>query len=497
MSETIIRDPSTIDAKASRLAVLKHEDVNKLATGAGISLIGKMMGQGLYILGQMVLARLLGPAVFGLYAIGLTILRMAGMFSVLGLHQGVIRFGSRYRSSDPSRLRGLLLEAIGLAVLSGTLTGGAFYIASPWLAEQVFHKPGLLLVIRWFSPVFVVYAGLRVAAAATTVSQRVKYAVYSQDLGQPALNLLLTVVLYLLGLRLLGAVAANIGSYAITFALALVYLKRLFPEAFSPRTRSVSVVRELLAFSLPASFAGAFTMLTTWVTRLMVGSFLPAADAGIYQAASQFSILFLLIAGALNVRGLYLSLPFFLAVCSVPRQFMTMMFGAGYENGWLALVLLVVGQLVSVGVGAVGPLLTMTGHQKHWFAISGGAFVTNCVLNWVLVPRLGLIGAALSTTCTIGAMFVIGLIQVKRSLGIWPYDRRYLKGLVAAASSVAIWVLLRTTVTGSPFLNLLLSGAAYGAVYPAVLLLQGLDAEDIEFLRSIGARLRRLSRSEK
>jgi O-antigen/teichoic acid export membrane protein len=521
MYEIMTQDPVAVDAGMSRLANSTQQDIGILAAGAGTSLIGKMVGQGFYVLGGIVLARLLGPAVFGLYAIGLTMLRVAGTVCLLGLPQGVVRYGSRYQNSDPSRLRGLLLEAIGLVVLSGALTGGIFYIAAPWLAKQVFQKPDLLPVIRWFSPAFALYAGLRVTAAATTVSQETKYAVYSRDVGQPALNLFLAVGLSLLGLGLLGVVAANGVSYAITFALALVYLKRLFPEALSRQTRPTSVVRELLAFSLFASGAGAFTVLSTWATRLMVGAFLQAGDAGIYQAASQSSIVFPMIASALNVIfsamiadlsrgrhvdrldelykistkwGLYLSLPLLLAVCSMPRRFMVIAFGAGYESGWQTLVLLVVGQLVAAGVGAVGPLMTMTGHQRNWFAISGAALVTNLILGWVLIPRLGLIGAALSTTCTVACMSLVGLVQVRRFLGIWPYDRRYLKGLVAAASSVAVWVLLRTSVVDSLLLTLLLCGAAYGVVFPAVLLLQGLDAEDTEFLHSIGRRLRRPTR---
>lgn len=504
-------------AQTHQQVVFSNTDVAKLATGAGVTLVGRMAGRAMDVLGQVTLARLLGPEAFGLYAIGWTIVRMAGLLSSLGLDKGVIRYASRYWHMDSSRLRGVLLQSLGLAVLSGLLIGSSLYLAAPWLGEQVFQKPALVSVIRWFSPVFVVYSGLRVAAAATTVSQRMKYAVSAQDLTQPAVNLFLVVLFYLMGMGLFGAVAAVFGSFAVAFILALFYVKHLFPESFSRRVKSISVVKELMAFSLPASFAGVFTMFIVWVDRLMVGYFRPAAEVGIYQAVSQSSLLFPIIVSAFSaifspmiadlhykheVRqldelfkvstkwGLYLSLPLFLVICFAPREIMRVVFGARYENGWLPLVILAIGQLVNVGTGAVGLILVMVGHQKRWFMISGAAFLANIALNWVLIPRLGLAGAALGTACAISGLFFSGLIQVKHLLGIWPYERRYFKGLLATALAAGALLLLRTVPIDSPMFTLLLTATVSSGVFVIVLIVLGLDSEGREFIHLIRARLR-------
>jgi O-antigen/teichoic acid export membrane protein len=491
-------------------------DVTRLATGAGISLAGKLVGRGLHVVGQIVLARLLGPAVFGLYAIGWTLLHMIGVIALLGLDQGVIRYGPRYWRTDAAGLKGVLFQSLGLALLSGLLMGAGLYLAAPWLATQVFGKPDLAPVLRLFALAFPLITGLRVAAAATRVSERMQFSVYSQEIGQPATNLLLILVFYLLGWHLLGAVAAGVASFGLAFLLALYYIRRLFPESFTPHLEYPGMVRELIHFSLPASFAGMFTIFTLWVDRLIVAYFRPAAEVGIYQAVSQSSILFAIILSAFNSIfapiivdlhrkgekarleelfrvstkwGLYLCLPVFLVICFAPGELLAVIFGSPYAVGWLPLVILSAGQMVSAGTGAVGLLLMMTGHQNRWLWLSGTMMLVNVVLNLVLIPRWGITGAALATACAVSGLYLLGLLQVKRTLRLWPYDRRYLKGLLAAAVTTVALFLLRTWTAAPPVLDLLLTLLVSAAVFGAVLLLSGLDAEDREFLRVARARL--------
>lgn len=496
--------------------VFSHTDVVKLARGAGVSLAGKMAGRAIHVLGQVALARLLGPERFGLYAIGWTILNMTSLISPLGLDQGVIRYASQFRHTNPSRLRGVLFQSIGLAVLSGLLVGGGLYLVAPWLAAHVFQKPRLASVIRWFSPAFLLISGLKVAAAATRVSQRMQYTVYAEDMTQPTANLFLFLLFYLLGWGLLGAVAAGVGSFGIALILAVYYVKWLFPEAFSQQVGSSLVGKELLAFSLPASFAGASTILIFWVDRLLVGYFRPAAEVGIYQAVSQSSILFAVILGAFNAIfspmiadlyhkretgrldelfkvstkwGLYLTIPLFLVMCFASREVMTVVFGNEYETGSLPLVILAVGQLINVGTGAVGILLIMTGHQNRWLLLSGLMLFVSIACNGLLVPRLGLPGAALSTTCAVSGLFISGLLKAKRYLGIWPYDRRYLKGLLAAVLAAGALFLLRRIELGPSVFSLFLTLMISSGVFGVTLLLLGLDAEDQEIIRLIRAHL--------
>jgi hypothetical protein len=99
-------------------------------------------------------------------------------------------------------------------------------------------------------------------------------------------------------------------------------------------------------------------------------------------------------------------------------------------------------------------------------------------------------GAALATACAVSALFLSGLLQVRYVLGLWPYDRRYLKGLAAAASAAATLLLLRTAEVGPPTLSLILMASTSIGVFGVTLLLLGPESEDREFVHLVQARLR-------
>jgi O-antigen/teichoic acid export membrane protein len=174
-----------------------------------------------------------------------------------------------------------------------------------------------------------------------------------------------------------------------------------------------------------------------------------------------------------------------------PREIVSVIFGDEYERGSPVLVILAIAQLINVGTGAIGRLLVMTDHQYHWFLISGAMMFVNIALNYFFIPPLGVVGAALGTACTVGGLFLSGLFIVKSSIGIWPYDERYIKGLIAAISAVAGLFLLDRVEISSSVLHLLLMLIMSCGVFGVMLILMKLDTEDRELLQSMRRRLSR------
>ena len=100
-------------------------------------------------------------------------------------------------------------------------------------------------------------------------------------------------------------------------------------------------------------------------------------------------------------------------------------FGQEYIKASNVLVLLALGQMISVSVGANGFILSMTGHEKLFLFDNFIMAITNIVLNIVLISRYGILGAALATCISVAVFNIIKVFQVKRLLNIIPYRKNY------------------------------------------------------------------------
>lgn len=497
-----------------------HQPVSDLATGAGISLAGRVLGRGLTMLGQVVIARLFGPGAYGLYGIGWTLLRMGAVASPLGMDQAIIRFASPEREGDPARRKGIILKGLMVGFGAGIVTGVAIYLLAPWLAVVVFSKPELVPILRWFAPGFATTTGLKIAADTTRVTQRMQYGVVVEEFLQPGFNLFLVLLAYALGYGIAGAAAAGTISFTVALAFALLFVIRLFPELTDNAVRIRASLREMFRFSLPASFARSFAVLMMWMDRLFIGAILAGSAVGAYQAASLASTLFSIVLAAFNAVfspmiaeyfhrerteelaelyrvstkwGLYASLPVFVLCLVSPALVLGGVFGPGYLQAAAALSVLSVGQLTVVGVGAVGVLLAMAGYPRRWMATSLAALIVEIALCLTLIPQFGLLGGAVSVAVSLAGLFISGLIQVRWLLGLWPYDRRFFKGILAALASAAMVITASQLIPGPDTIKLIGVTALDLVTFLAVLRVLGLDAEDRLFFELIVSRLPRIN----
>lgn len=498
---------------------VRRADVDTLARGVSIGFVGRASGRLLNMLSQVAVARLLGPGAYGLYSIAWNLLNLSGQLVALGLPSGVIRFAPRYRSGDKPAFRTLLLKSIGWAVLSSLMIGGAlFWMATP--LSNLFRKPELVPLLRIVAAAFPLAAVMLTVSAATRISHRIEFSVGIEDIAQPVVDLVLILLIYFIGGRLLGFMLAGVISYGCAVAYGLYALGRLFPEVLDRRLNWTAYPssRELLRFSLPTAAAGMFAVLVIRVDRLIVAYLLPASDVGVYQAASQFSIIFAMIISAVGVIFapmasdlfhrqqterlqevfrvstkwmLYLSIPPFLVTAFAPREVMVVLFGAQYAAGAAPLLILSLARLAHAASGSGNDLLVMAGKQNQWFVVSSSMLILNVALSFWWVPRWGLNGAALATLCAMSGMFLSLIWLIRRSLGVWAYDRRYLKGLAAALVTALTLLSLVQMHMASALAHLALLTLTAILVFGGGLWLMGLDTEDKAFIALLQARWRR------
>ncbi len=491
---------------------------NKIAKGAGLSFVGQIFSTGFKYLTQVILAWLLGTEVFGLYTLGLVVYQLGELFSRIGLELGTMRYVSiHYAAEDRKRLKGVLWQAIIVPFLSGVIFGSALFFLSDSIAQGFFDKPGLAPALKVLAIALPFGASLTTGAFATTGFQVAKYRVYVWELLLPFSNLIIAVALCKLGLGLWGAVTAWLAAQMISLVAIIYSIFNVFPDVFNRKIKPIFESRQLLAFSLPLSFGSFLWLVMLWTDALMLGYFRPAAEVGIYRAASQTALLMTLFTRSLvtmflpmiakfysegefeQLEKLFgtasrwsfsLTLPLFL-VMAVSGQDVLNVFGAEFVAGWLPLVILAAAQLTRASPGGFSMhMLAMSGHQ--YLKLVGDILlaITNIGLNMLLIPRWGMMGAAVATGISILGINMLRLVQVYLVLHVHGFNWSYLKTTVAGIITLLLGFFLRSWLGFIPyFFALLVTTGVMFVVYGVLLWFMGLEEADLVLLRKMGKRL--------
>ena len=490
------------------------ENTSTLGIGAFYALAGKFIGRGFSFLFPIVIGRLFGPDVLGMYAIIWALLRLTQVFSHLGLTGGVIRFGAKYIQGEQDKLGAVIFQSAAITLVSSSLIALIIYLLSPPLALNIYHNPDLVEPIRIASLAVPLMSLTIVMASAMRINNDVRYSVLVTELVQPVISIALLLGLIALLPAALSMVWAIVLSFAAAVLVSLWLCGRLYPGSFSA-SNAIShrmILKELLPYSIPIAFSNIFFQSISWSDRLFLGAFTSSYDTGIYQAAAQFVVIFNVITASFGLvlgpmfarhhnendpAGLagsyktgarwafYLCLPLLLVLAMFPGEALAVLFGVEYVVGEPALKILLLGQVLAISVGAIASLYFMTDHQKVWMRNSFIVLLMNVALHIVLTRRYGFTGAAWVVALSTISLNLINLLYIKRALDILPYDRKWIKGLGAAVISALVIYMIHTLAdVRLPWAMVLVLAGAYLS-FALGLVLLGLDVEDRQLLRSL------------
>lgn len=433
--------------------------IRKAARGGGIAFAGNLIDKGLRFPLEMLLARVLGAGDYGLYSLGYGVAIIAVEVCTLGLPSGVVRFGALYQGAgDAERVKGTLSSALAISSVSSIVAAVLLAVFSTSVA-RLFDMPRLAPVLRVFACAFPFYVIALIAGHAAGAFQAIKCQTLVTNICRPLANVLIVSAVFLLGARLLGAVWGFLLSSAISAGFGLYLLRRIFPDLVSDLKPSYEVAK-LLRFCLPVLFVGLSHVLLGYTDRVMLGYFHASQDLGVYSAAAvisqqagvitySFGYIFCpMISDLYNRREfgdlerLYKTVTRWIVSMNVAilvllilfsRQIMGI-FGSEFIAGWPVLVILASVHLFGYVAGGalVGYVLRMAGKQDIELINAVALLVLNILLNLWLIPRYGILGAAMATGASFAAISAARILEVYFLLGMHPYDASYHKPFVAA-----------------------------------------------------------------
>jgi len=454
----------------------------------------------------LVLPRLLTPGQLGLTGVLVSLATIGAQLAAFGFASAGLRYFPYFRNQGRHHA-GFLPLLLGLPVLG-------------FGAVALLMTVGRPLVLRWYTagddaallaPHYGVAIGLAgfilLGALQDAYLKALFHTSFSSFCQEILLRLLIVGAALAYGAHYLsfgGFVLAYAGAYAAVALLLAGYLAFIGELHLRPTRAALRIkpLGEMLAFggfALLSNLSG--TVLLT-IDNIMVGARLSLAAAGVYLIATNISTALTLPFRALNktafpliaeywkegdlgklaafyrrvtrlntLLGCYLALGIALNLDFIYG----LIHRPAYAAGTSAVLLLLAGRLFD-GITGVNGTIVVTSPRYRFDLVFNLTLATLVVgLNWVLIPRFGLAGAAAAYCTALVGINSARTWFVWRSYGMQPFDGRIARILaVAAGAGAAAWALPET---GNAWATLLLRGGVLTVLYGAGVLLAGAAPE--------------------
>lgn len=441
---------SLIDARLSRHGRLGASLIKAVAGTAGM----RLAQDSIAFVTSILIAQMLAPAGYGIYSFVLALVAFLAIPSELGIPRLAIReVAVANARKEWGYMRGFIIrahQAIGamtlllvlVAIVGLSLVGDqleATKLKSMWL--------GLILVP-------LISLGALRSAMMRGLGKVVVGQIPDQIVRPLSLLVLVLLTLFFLGDRVSAAeiMVLQILAMSIAFICGLLLYFRHRPVELA-RAEPGYRTSVWLMSSIPFSLTAMMQLLNGQTDVLFLGLFREDAEVGIYRVAARFSVLVIFgqqVVNAIQVSHiahlfavgdmqklqkmltrssqavLAVALSMVLAFVFFGPYIIELTFGADFGAAYVPLVILCVGQLVNATMGSVSAVLNMTGNERDAMRSVFISATVNVLLNLLLVPRWGAVGAAIATSTTLIVFNVMmwRLVKLRTGLDSSPLFRR-------------------------------------------------------------------------
>lgn len=417
-----------------------------LRRGASGAFVISVVGTGLGLVANLAMARLIGRAEYGIYALMFSWVSVLVMVAQAGQDISIIRFLPTYIQEHAwDKVRGLRV-GVGLFVLATSVC-----IALAGCA--VVHFAGARQSAVWRDTFYIGFAMLPI------LTQLQQSSAMHRAFKRPVITGLYstvmrpTVLLVLLGVAWLATARRDAPMVSVCVALSALlallasaaHLTRAWP-APGRGARPSYEARRWIAVGWQLSLLSIITVGGARLDVMLLGAIMGTDDVGPYYAAVKMASFAFFATQAVNVvlapmiaerydagdtRGLQsmavhgarIGLAGSLGValfCAVAGQWVLRLFGHDFGVAYVPLLILLAGCCLSTSFGEVGFMLSMTKYQKQASVFVMVGILANCIAAVLLVPRLGATGAAIGASLSLVIWRGLAWRFVHRHLGIEP-----------------------------------------------------------------------------
>ena len=454
---------------------------------------------GLHFFQKPIMARYLGPDGLGLFSLAIMIAGIIELIATFGIDGALTKYVAEHKEHE-GKVSSLVSSAFLTILIIGVITGLALFVCSNIFAST-FNMPRLSLLLRIYAVVFPFSLTYAIIISFFNGLREMKYYAFTVLL-QASLALIFILVLLFVGLGVEGAMLGTVFAIIGTVVVATVIMKKFMHFTFLNYKKNT---KKLASFGSRLVGANMIGQIYYYIDILMLGYFLTSTEVGYYTVAVSLSRFFWLVPRAIGTVAFpaiseywakdnhhainrlvakstkYSACILVFAGMSViffAKDIITFLFTPEFLPAVLPLTILVIGTVISGVLRSISGIFASVGKVNLTVKISAIAATGDVLLNIILIPLYGIIGAAVATTAASILSAIAIIYFLRASLTIKLDISWFTKMAVLIGMSVTLFY-------GLGFLNYYLSSIITLLLYAVIVIKYLLTKEDLEYFVSI------------
>jgi O-antigen/teichoic acid export membrane protein len=449
-----------------------------------------------------ILTKDLGANLYGTWSLLDVTISLITPFALAGLHMGIVRFLSAEK--DDTRIREDFISVFSVVFILGAVFSVLLVLFSNYLAELIFKDTSSAIYIKLASFIILLNATLTLSLAFFQAFRKIGlYTIIG--LTQGFLQVGLMVLFISLGYELSGVITACVVSGVLFNLMALFIILKQYGFQLPRFIR----LGKYLRFSIPLAPNIAIMWIINASDRYMISYFMGVTDAGIYSAAYSLgsyaaflimpigTVIYPTIAklydeGNLDKTRNYLSysvkyffmvaIPAGVGISVLAKPLLQILTTAEFAPGAVIIPFVASGVIINA-MHPIGEYIILLAKKTNLLVmLLILSAITNIILNIILIPGMGLLGAAVATLIAYALLGISTLLVSRRYL---KFNLNPVFMLKSIAASTVMALCIRLIDPRS--IAWVIASIAIGVViyFGALLALKGLSRGEIKFFASL------------
>ncbi|MCF8301686.1 MAG: flippase [Bacteroidales bacterium] len=397
------------------------------------------------------IGRLFSPTHLGIFNTCWTVLMIGAVLGKIGLDTAIVKFiAETIAGKKLSELKSLYRTGALIVLAGSVISAGLIFLFSKPLSKLFFDttdKAYLLQIIA----ITIIPLG-QMSFNSESLRGMKKITLFSLFQNSSAyFSMLVLLLIFFLIFRTPEVIipSLSLGIFILFIFSFFTVRKQLHQFTGNEMATGSSGlnVSSILKVSFPMLLSNSLFLVMNWTDTLMLSAFIEEDAVGIYNTALKIAALNSVALTAINsiaapkfaelfsqndhtqfrklvkqtsLLSFVISFPVFIIIVALPG-FLLSIFGEDFIPGTTALLILVAGQAFNAFAGSTMNVLHMTRKEKVGRNILTIGVIVNLILNYVLIPRYGINGAAIATASSTILWNSIAILYIYRVYGFFTF----------------------------------------------------------------------------